>query len=56
MRYEAKHNYLKKMGQNMDQHCLDISNETQLQCYHSISTDGLFDITDEIGPGIYIKK
>ena len=57
MRYEAKHNYLKKMGQNVGNY-INISwtlamSHQYLQCYNSISGDNLFETKPEIGPGIY---
>ena len=57
MRYEAKHNYLKKMGQNVGNY-INISwtlamRHQYLQCYNSISGDKLFETKPEIGPGTY---
>ena len=57
MRYEAKHNYLKKMGQNIGNYiniCWTLA--MRHQCYYSISGDSLFDEQTEIGPGIAIHK
>ena len=56
MRYEAKHNYLKKMGQNIG-NFINIAwtlamQHQYLQCYYGILADGLFEISDEVGPGI----
>ena len=56
MRYEAKHNYLKKMAQNVGNY-INISwtlamRHQYLQCYYSISGDNLFDACTEIGPGM----
>lgn len=56
MRFEAKHNYLKKMGQNVGNY-INIAwtlamRHQYLQCYYSISGDDLFDCNAEIGPGL----
>ena len=52
MRYEAKHNYLKKMGQNFINIAWTLAMRHQyLQCYYAISGDSLFESSNEIGPG-----
>lgn len=52
MRYEAKHNYL-KMVQNIG-NFINIAWTLAMrhQCYYGISADGLFEISDEVEPGI----
>ena len=57
MRYEAKHNYFKKMSQNIGNY-INISwtlamRHQYLQCYYALSGDNLFDSDTEIGPGRY---
>ena len=55
MRYEAKHNYFKKLGTNVGNY-INISwtlamRHQYLQCYYNIAANSLFDENIEIGPG-----
>ena len=56
MRYEAKHNYFKKLGQSIGNY-INISwtlamRHQYLQCYYSTAPDSMFDEKTEVGPGM----
>ena len=55
MRYEAKHNYFKKLAQNTGNY-INLSRtlakrHQYLQCYYHLSGDAMFEKNTEIGPG-----
>ena len=58
MRYEAKHNFLKKLAQNLG-NFINItwtlaSRHQQWQCYQWLNTSIIGQEEPEIGPGLYI--
>ena len=57
MRFEAKHNFFKKMANNIGNfinlpYTLAVRHQ-YLQCYYHLSGDELFEHTQEIGPGYF---
>ena len=52
-RYEAKHNYFKKLGQSIGNLSWTLAMRHQyLQCYYNIAADSIFDEKTEVGPGM----
>ena len=59
MRYEARHNYFKKLAQDIGNY-INISwtlamRHQLLQCYYSLNPDELFEDSPEVGPGMFMN-
>lgn len=56
MRYEARHNYFKKLAQNLGNY-INLSwtlakRHQYLQCYYQLNSDTVADDCTEVGPGM----